>query len=361
MSLAFLLSIKLYASDGDNLSLTPMGRVLMDAGKYVNGLDTLQCGIHFSDVRIGFKGRYNNYYYFKVDIGFSNNKILAKDIFVGYRNKEHTFQLGQFYEPFSMDMLGSTSDMRFPQVASSTYAFGISRKIGILYNYDDKKYSISLALFSDASFAKVQRDFNAYSLAGRFIYRFLYTSETVFSLSASPSWSKTGNEVNISSVGISSWEDVAISKVNLSDARSRFKIGGELLYLNSKISFQSEIMYANIKRLASNSYQAMGYYSQFSWILSGAQYVYDRASSCLERPQPRSLEIAIRYSYLDQNDNHSQINGGCFQDFSIGLNYYFNKYIAAKLSYSLLKPIKDIQIGNKSAFSMLQLRTQFVF
>ncbi|WP_390438246.1 porin [Bacteroides uniformis] len=75
-----------------------------------------------------------------------HNKVTAKDIFVGYRDKGHSLQVGQFYEPFSMDMFCSTSDMHFPQVAGVTCAFGISRRIGLLYAYDDKKYSLSLGL-----------------------------------------------------------------------------------------------------------------------------------------------------------------------------------------------------------------------
>lgn len=54
--------------------------------------------------------------------------------------------MNQLYEFFSMDMLCSTSDMHFPQMAGVTCAFGISRWIGLLYAYDDKKYSLSLGL-----------------------------------------------------------------------------------------------------------------------------------------------------------------------------------------------------------------------
>lgn len=338
-----------------------MGRVLMDVGGYMNNPDTLRGGFHFYDVRIGFKGKYDEHYYFKVDIGFLHNKIAAKDIFVGYRDKRYSLQVGQFYEPFSMDMLCSTSDMHFPQVAGATYAFCTSRRIGVLYIYDDKKYSLSLGVFSNASFAKEQRDFKAYSFSSRFIYRFLYTPESVFSLGISPSWGKTGDGINLSSVGVSSWEDVAISSVDLPDARSRFKIGGELLYLNSKLSFLSEYMYLNVKRAMSSSYRSMGFYGQLSYIFSGAQYVYDNSASCLERPQSRSWELIFRYDYLNQYDGRSQVYGGSFHDFSLGVNCYLNKYIAAKFSYSLIKPIKQLQIGDMSAFSMLQSRIQFVF
>ena len=72
--------------------------------------------------------------------------------------------MGQFYEPFSMDMFCSTSDMHFPQVAGVTCAFGISRRIGLLYAYDDKKYSLSLGLsvytkLSNAFYRKMCKEY----------------------------------------------------------------------------------------------------------------------------------------------------------------------------------------------------------
>lgn len=164
------ISAQLHAADGNKISLTPIGRVLMDAAAVSNS-DTLHGGVYFYDVRLGVKGKVNDNYFFKLDVGFANNKVKAKDIYVGYRYKNHTFQAGQFYEPYSSDMLASTTDMRFPQVAGSTFAFGVSRRLGVMYNYDGERYGLNAGVFSDASNSEGQIGMKAWSMAGRLLYR----------------------------------------------------------------------------------------------------------------------------------------------------------------------------------------------
>lgn len=338
-----------------------MGRVIMDAGQYVGAPDTLRGGVHFWDVRLGFKGNFDKNWFFKVDIGFAGNKVKAKDVFVEYTSGRHTVRVGQFYEPFSMDILGSTTDMRFPQVAGMALALANSRKTGVMYTYGKSRYNFSLGLFSEASMAEEQRDLERYSVAGRFVVRPILTDKEVIAVAVAPSWCKTDRELTISSSGVSSWDDVALTGATISDAKSRFKVGGELLYLNQRMSFQSEYMFSSVSRYTGASYRCMGVYGQLSWIVSGAQYAYDNASSCVERPKSRSLELVARYDYLDQNDNKAEIHGGRFHDFSLGVNFYLNRNIAVKLSYSVLKPLGDNSIHCDQAFSMVQLRTQFAF
>lgn len=53
--------------------------------------------------------------------------------------------------------------------------------------------------------------------------------------------------------------------------------------------------------------------------------------------------------------------GGKQNDFSIGGIYYFNKYVAAKMSYSLVSLDKHAPIDGKQTFSMIQGRIQLSF
>lgn len=164
-----------------------MGRVIMDAGQYIGAPDTLRGGVHFWDVRLGFKGNFDKNWFFKVDIVFAGNKVKAKDVFVEYTSGRHTVRVGQFYEPFSMDVLGSTTDMRFPQVAGMALAFANSRKTGVMYTYGKSRYNFSLGLFSEASMAEEQRDLERYSVAGRFVVRPILTDKEVIAVAVAPS------------------------------------------------------------------------------------------------------------------------------------------------------------------------------
>ena len=54
-----------------------------------------------------------------MEVGYVGNKVSIKDAFAAYTSGKHIIQVGQFYEPFTLDMLCSTYDLRFhpqPQV-----------------------------------------------------------------------------------------------------------------------------------------------------------------------------------------------------------------------------------------------------
>ena len=63
----------------------------------------------------------------KVEIGYVGSKVSIKDAFATYTSGKHIIQVGQFYEPFTMDMLCSTFDLRFHQSPGSVLAMTNSR------------------------------------------------------------------------------------------------------------------------------------------------------------------------------------------------------------------------------------------
>ena len=85
------------------------------------------------DFRVGFKATYRQYE-MKADIGLGGNKVAIKDLLLNYHFKHGVLSLGNAYEPYSMDMLISTADMRFHQSAGSVLAFTDGRKLGLTYH-----------------------------------------------------------------------------------------------------------------------------------------------------------------------------------------------------------------------------------
>lgn len=78
-------------------------------------------------------------------------------------------------------------------------------------------------------------------------------------------------------------------------------------------------------------------------------------------PGTKSLEVLCRYNVTNLNDRKAGIMGGKQNDLSLGAIYYFNKYIAAKMSYSLVSLDKYAQIDGKQTFNMIQGRVQVSF
>ncbi len=67
-------------------------------------------------------------------MGYAGNKVAIKDAFATYSYKNSSIQIGQFYEPFSLDMICSTFDLRFNQSPGAVLALTNSRRMGVAYS-----------------------------------------------------------------------------------------------------------------------------------------------------------------------------------------------------------------------------------
>ncbi|WP_269714290.1 OprO/OprP family phosphate-selective porin [Caulobacter sp. NIBR2454] len=94
--------------------------------------------------------------------------------------------------------------------------------------------------------------------------------------------------------------------------------------------------------LSNPSFKA--WYAQGSWVLTGEQRVYNRAIGAFDAPRPNfpfnpaagawgALELGVRYSVLDLNDNEgtagsapaaNAVRGGEQSIWTVGLNWYMN-------------------------------------
>ena len=86
------------------------------------------------DFRIGFKMTYEGFEV-KADIGYGGNTVAIKDFLFNYHIKGHVISVGNAFDPYSMDMLMTTTDLPFNQCASSTQALARGRKFGITYHF----------------------------------------------------------------------------------------------------------------------------------------------------------------------------------------------------------------------------------
>ena len=75
-------------------------------------------------------------------------------------------------------------------------------------------------------------------------------------------------------------------------------------------------------------------------------------------PAPKSLELLCRYDQVNLND--AGIQGGRLSDITVGLNYFLNKYVAAKLNYSRVMPGNTSPMGGED-FDLIQARIQLSF
>lgn len=121
------------AQADEPLTVKFRSRALLDAAVSSYGKESVQGYYRLEDFRVGFKATYRQYE-MKADIGLGGNKVAIKDLLLNYYFKHGVLSLGNAYEPYSMDMLISTADMRFHQSAGSVLAFTDGRKLGLTYH-----------------------------------------------------------------------------------------------------------------------------------------------------------------------------------------------------------------------------------
>ena len=353
----------------DKLQYKVTGRMLMDGGVYLRNDNHFGNGTEFNDLRVGMKATYQRWD-MKVEIGYVGSKVSIKDAFATYTSGKHIIQVGQFYEPFTMDMLCSTFDLRFHQSPGSVLAMTNSRRLGVAYTYNATHYYACGGLFTDNDISNLKNTSQGYAVDGRFVYRPVNEAGKLLHLGIAAIYrtpdgalpdDDNKNTFVYKSAGVSTIDNRNLIYAEVDNARHQVKLGTELLIYYGKFFFQSEYIRTQVKRRNGLAdYTGQGGYAQCSWLLIGDTYAYDAALACPSRPIGRVLELCGRFNIVDMNDRTAEVLGGAQKDFSLGLNYYINKHIGIKVNYSYVISGKHIREISDKNFSVLQARFQFI-
>lgn len=157
LTLLICLGCLLEANGAEPLKVSFRSRALLDATLSDYGKDDWQGYYRLEDFRLGFKavmGRCE----LRSDISFAAGKVSIKDLLFNYRFGHNVLSVGNGYEPYSMDMLISTVDMRFLQSASSCLAFANSRKLGVTLHHATTHWYAATGLFSYNDINKLGKD-----------------------------------------------------------------------------------------------------------------------------------------------------------------------------------------------------------
>jgi phosphate-selective porin OprO/OprP len=126
--------------------------------------------------------------------------------------------------------------------------------------------------------------------------------------------------------------------------------GNELLWVNGPLSVQSEFMFNKVQRLgAASNLQFYGGYAQVGYFLTGEHRPYDRKAGAIDRVRPfenffrvrtrdggtalglGAWEVAARLSHIELSDQN--VRGGRITDATAGLNWYLNPFWKIQANY----------------------------
>lgn len=369
----FLFPILGLAQEEEKIKVSFRSRGLFDAtlSDYDNG--KLKSYYRVEDFRVGFKAVYDRFE-IKVDVGLGGGKVAIKDFFVNYAFKSSTLSVGNAYEPFSMDMLISTYDMRFNQSASTVLAMTNSRRMGITYHLHTPLFYYAIGAYSDNDINKLGSSElkQSYAATTRLVYRPVREAGKLVHVGGALSLRTPDSEENntasyrttsISSCGVTSMFGENLLSAEVTESKLQVKSLVEFLAYYRKFLFQTEYMRSDVRRHNGlPAYSSQGAYLQMCYLLKGNAYGYDEAYAIPTRPVDKgSVELAFRLNHTDLNDTKTAIYGGSHTDLSLGLNYYFNPYLSVKLNGSYTFVGNHCNPYYKKDFFLVQTRLQYIF
>lgn len=338
-----------------------IGRVFFDGGFFFNDTTDLRNSFQVNDIRLGTQIKFLKNWEAKIELGYGDSKISLKDVFLNYKEGNHSFRAGYHYEPFGNARVG-TSNFRFMTNAISDKALGNKRKLGISYSYNQKWFNFMGGVFSDGDIEKSKPVDQGYSLAAKFIGRPLMADKKLIHIGVAPRFNNSGKEVSFSGgmpTDLLSKPDNTYLDAKVGQVINQWKLDLELILLYNKWYFQTQYFQAHVNRTAAvDNYNAKGWYAQAGYMILGAKHNYNPVTGMIVNPAPKSLELLCRYNAVNLND--AGIRGGRMSDITLGLNYFLNRYIAVKLNYT------HMMVGNSSPmggndFDLVQARLQFSF
>jgi phosphate-selective porin OprO/OprP len=346
-------------------------------------------GGDFRRARLGAKGAVTDRmdYFMQMDFAFFGRPTFT-DLWVDFKDAGPfgTIRVGQWKQPFSLEVVSSFRYTTFMERAGTFQAFTPFRHLGIGF-YD---HSTDLNWTWAASYFRTGQDQfggalstdGGNGMAGRITHLLWYDGSSSkdylhvgagYFLNAPPNERArfrsipeiyvgefvvpVGEPIGTSGQAV---PDVAngtpffVDTGSLSGTSLTQSFGTESLWVRGPLSWQSEAIGTIVDTSTVGDGFLWGGYSQVGLFLTGEHRPYDRKAGAVDRVIPfHSLskycqgmgawEVAARWSYLDLTDN--QIRGGDMENMTWGLNWYANPYCKCVFNYihswSESRPIRN--------------------
>ncbi len=322
-------------------------------------------GVNIRRMRFAMKTILWGHWGGEIDFDFAYNEVDIKDAYVRYFGNNWQVKVGNFKEPFSMEVTTTSRYLTFierPMVSK----MDPSRHLGISYRRFGNHYFFEGGLFSSEIANDLMQDQNkkygtsaGWSSTARIAWAPIKKDRMVLHIGASGSYRtpkipELGDPVNsfrfstraetsinrkkyIDTDFIENSKSAVLYNFELAFAKNNFKIGGE--YLRGRIFRDADKV-----PVGEDKPSVGGFFVYGGWIVNNADYYYNMGEAEFSQINFRNnkkgaFEVAVRYTYMNANsfkDNEviPYIPGGSGESYTLGLNYYFNYNVKIMLDYS---------------------------
>ncbi len=345
--------IKLSTESGD-LSIRFAGRTNVDFGSYLSDSDLAsdtdkkRSGAVMNDTRLGVQAAFDEKWSAKIEICYTNGSVSFRDLWMGYQLSESSsLQVGNFFMPFGAKPLGLA--YKFVEDASADNAICSSRKIGAAYSYVSDAFNVTAGIFTDGDVNSKSLN-NGYSVAAKAIFRPYVESGRVLHFGLAPIFTKPTSSLTYSGVMPTTLETNKLCTRTYS-AEKYYRLEAEAIFIQGKFYAEAHYLNTQISIADADNEKVHGAYAQASFLILGEKQNYNKKTGLAAASSPKSLEVLARINTLNLDTQKET-------DFTVGVNYFFNKNINTKLNY--VHAIGNVD-GVKTNHDLVQLRLQFSF
>ncbi len=349
---------------GSSLSLKFGGRINMDLGTYLGADDDKanRNGFSINDSRLGITADFDTVWQAKMEIAYANKAIAFRDVYVRRAFKNgNELKIGNIFMPFGLKPGGLA--YKFIETACPDQTFTPLRKLGLLYSRTTPKFNWAAGIYSDGSVDSKSTN-SGYLLMAHALVRPIDAGGTILHIGTSAQWIHPSTTFSYSVIVPETFQAAKVASTPAFDAYNYGKFEAQVLYicrrfyaeahyLHSWVNLPNEVTTTdsegNSFTTPQDNYDAHGVYVQTSWRIFGDNQNYNRKTGIAGNPGGKAAEVLLRYAQTDLEAY------GLVNDVTIGFNYFFNKYLRAKVNYAH-SAVKD---GRK--YDMLQARLQFSF
>ncbi len=354
-----------------NLKWTPTGRIAVDAATFITPDKRFEDGITLMDARIGFKVGYGMFSG-KAELAFVNEKVTLKDTYIRTTFEDGLYlQVGNFYAPYGQNIQDS-SNKSLMMRPRSCETFTPHRMLGVMGSMCRNQWHAAAGIAAESKASVLSPDKSkgqGWGFYTRVVYRPFISAGNIlhFGLSgavATPEYN-ADPELNHHSFTLRTYFPSRVSRIVsaeavIDNARSMLSFTPEIIAARGHIAFESQFYFNHVNRKESPEYNAYGAYATISGIIIGNDYAYSSDESRLATLSPKSLELALNYSYTNLSDSNSGIRGGRTSDVSATISWHINPYIIWRLygSYTHAFDRADVPAVDVTT---LQTRFQILF
>ncbi len=362
--------VKVSTPKGD-LDFRMVGRTSLDFGSYLGADDdkSNRNGVQVNDTRLGFIATFDTVWTAKVEICFASKAISFRDAYVrrSFNNGKQELTIGNDFLPYGQKLAGI--NYKFIETAAPDNTFTESRKLGIWYGLYEKHFNLIAAIASNGNIDTKATN-QGYNFATRVLLRPIFDNGNVLHITVAPSIVHLAPNGTVTYTGYvpasistnnlissHSFEAYNVGRLNVTALGIVRRFFAEAHFNMAWVNGKNTVDETDPTVVMDNNYSPMGFFVQTGFRIFGENQGYNSKTGVIPNANGKSLEVLLRYSYTDLNDN--DFDYGKLNNITLGVNYYFNKYLRAKVNY--VHSIADVDGEDKVNVDYIQARMQFSF